>query len=332
MAGTQFGLPPKQINSLVYTGPELAIVPVVEAQRDPTVNDKQQPIDCFWRNNVTRKLWWLSGFDSTGALWVLLTAGSTGPVLTLSDNAGTLVAPTVAGNIQLAAGPGITTVSMPASNLITIGLTGGGTAIDQIAVDAFTAPGTNPVVPTALGQITVTGAQVAAGTVGANVIRTDSLAANTYTIEIQRSTAVSASNSVNNGVAHFNNAFGQFTVDANGFVSTNGSGVIKWNTIAAPLTLAVNNGYICTAGGTLSLALPATSVLGDMIEIALNGATGFIITQTAGQQIRWSGSTTTLGVTGTLATTGTGDSIRLVCETANTIWVGLSGNGNLTVT
>lgn len=83
-------------------------------------------------------------------------------------------------------------------------------------VDAFTAPGTNPVVPNGSGNITITGGQVAAGTT-TNVIRTDSLAANTYTIQIQRSQAVASSTVGDNGVAHFNSA--NFTVDANGFVS-----------------------------------------------------------------------------------------------------------------
>ncbi len=99
-----------------------------------------------------------------------------------------------------------------------VGLLGGGQAIDSIQVDAFTAPGTNPVLPTIGGLITVTGGQVAAGVVGTNVIRTDSLSANTYTIEIQRSAAVGASAAANNGVSHFNSA--QFTVDGNGFVSS----------------------------------------------------------------------------------------------------------------
>lgn len=97
-----------------------------------------------------------------------------------------------------------------------VALTGGGAAIDQIAVDAATAPGTNPVLPSGAGQVTVTGAQVAPGVVGANVLRTDSLAANTYTIEIQQTSAVAAKDTTKNGVAHFNSA--QFTNDQ-GFIS-----------------------------------------------------------------------------------------------------------------
>jgi hypothetical protein len=98
----------------------------------------------------------------------------------------------------------------------------GGASITKVGVDASTPPGTNPVLPNASGEITVTGGQVAAGTT-TNVIQTDSLAANTYTIQIQRSQAVASSTVGDNGVSHFNSSF--FTVDANGFVSLNGSGV-----------------------------------------------------------------------------------------------------------
>jgi hypothetical protein len=91
----------------------------------------------------------------------------------------------------------------------------GGSFAEFFQVDAFTAPGTNPVAPNGSGIVTVTGGQVAAGTT-ANVIRTNSLAANTYTIEIQRSQAVASSTVGDNGVSHFSSS--DFTVDANGFV------------------------------------------------------------------------------------------------------------------
>ena len=102
-------------------------------------------------------------------------------------------------------------------------LTGGGAATTKINVDTNTPPGTDPVVPNGSGVITMTGAQVATGTIGANVIRTDSLAANTLTIEIQRSTAVAATDSTKNGVSHYDSA--AFDVDANGFVQLNGGGI-----------------------------------------------------------------------------------------------------------
>ena len=97
----------------------------------------------------------------------------------------------------------------------------GGSFVEEFNVDASTPPGTNPVVPTVGGDITVTGGQVAAGAVGTNVIRTNSLAANTYTIEIQRTQAVGSSTIADNGVCHFDSA--AFNVDANGFVTFTGA-------------------------------------------------------------------------------------------------------------
>lgn len=87
-------------------------------------------------------------------------------------------------------------------------------------VDANTGPGTDPVIASALGVINVTGAQVATGTIGANVIRTDSLAANTITIEVQQTATAAAKDTTKNGVAHFNSS--QFSVDE-GFVSYTGA-------------------------------------------------------------------------------------------------------------
>lgn len=98
----------------------------------------------------------------------------------------------------------------------------GGSVTESFNVDAHTAPGTDPVVPDGSGMITVTGGQVAAGTT-TNAIQTNSLAANTYTIQIQRSQAVGSSTVGDNGVSHFDSA--AFDVDANGFVQLNGGGI-----------------------------------------------------------------------------------------------------------
>jgi hypothetical protein len=135
-----------------------------------------------------------------------------------------------------------------------VSLISGSSAIDSVAVDSSTVPGTNPVLPTVTGLITVTGAQVASGTTP-NVIRTDSLAANTYTIEIQRSTAVGASSQSVNGVSHYNSA--QFSVDSGGFVSLAGGGQaidsIAVQTGTSPIVptaagLVTINGAVVAAG------------------------------------------------------------------------------------
>jgi len=144
----------------------------------------------------------------------------------------------------------------------------GTAAVESFQVDAFTAPGTNPVTPSVSGVVTITGGQVAAGTT-TNVIRTVSLAANTYTIQIQRSQAVAASTIGDNGVSHFNSTY--FTVDANGFVSINGSGVGE--------TITGNT------GGALSPTAGNWNILGT------STAPGTTPVQTAG-----SGSTLTVQV------------------------------------
>lgn len=209
-----------------------------------------------------------------------------------------------------------------------VSLSGGGSAIDSVAVDASTAPGTNPVTPNGSGILTVTGSQVAASTIGANVIRTNSLAANTYTIEIQRSTISTNADSSKNGVSHYSDA--DFDVDSNGFVTSNGR-TVKWLTISANQTLVINEGYFCIApGGALSLALPATATIGDIIEVTLDGATSWTITQSAGQQIRFGNVQTTSGAGGSLASTAAGDTVRLVAQSA-TKWNVISSVGVLTV-
>lgn len=122
---------------------------------------------------------------------------------------------------------------------------------------------------------------------------------------------------------------------------TNGAGSITiagigaagftWSVITADQTAAVNNGYFCNKAGTLLLALPAVSAVGDVIEVANeNTALGIQFTQTAGQQILIGNTNTTAGVTGTLTTSAVGDTLKIVCRTANTIWRVTSIIGNWT--
>lgn len=107
---------------------------------------------------------------------------------------------------------------------------------------------------------------------------------------------------------------------------------LTWNTISASQTLAINSGYFCISpGGALSLLLPAVSSVGDTVEVSLDGATSFTITQGAGQQIRLGNLATTAGVGGTLGSTQQGDSLRMVCSIANLKWNVLSVEGNVTI-
>ena len=111
-----------------------------------------------------------------------------------------------------------------------------------------------------------------------------------------------------------------------------GGGGITWNTVAGTSqSAAVNNGYIANNASLVTITLPASSSVGDMIEIAGKGAGGWTIAQNSGQVIHMDGVDSTTGTGGSLASTVRYDAVRLLCITANTDWLVLSGIGNLTV-
>ncbi|CAM5999029.1 unnamed protein product [Sphagnum balticum] len=85
-----------------------------------------------------------------------------------------------------------------------------------------------------------------------------------------------------------------------------GASGLPWTVVTANQTAAVNNGYFCNKAGTLALALPATSAVGTVIEVAnINTATGTQFTQAAGQQIFFGNTSTTSGATGAAVTINT---------------------------
>lgn len=250
----EFGVDPR--NPLDYTGPGVSLIPITNNPRDPLPTDRYS-IFSMWRNKNSSpvRLWVLVGYSNGNADWRLLAAGGMGNLNTLSDDANTLVNPDGTGNIQLEGTTGQITVTADApNNKLVFALAGGGTAVDQINVDASTPPGTDPVVASVAGQITITGAQVASGVVGTNVIRTDSLAVNTFTIEVQRTTTAATSTVASNGVGHFFNK--QFTVDSSGFVELIGTPMGSY----ANLGIAYNGGTgVFSITGDDGSALSATN-------------------------------------------------------------------------
>jgi hypothetical protein len=115
-------------------------------------------------------------------------------------------------------------------------------------------------------------------------------------------------------------------------ISSTGGG-FSWSTTSVNVaTMNAHNGYFAISpGGALTFGLPPVSSIGDAITLNLSGATSWQITQpNAGSQIRLGNQTTTLGVGGTLTSTAQGDSITLVCRTANGIWEAVASIGNLT--
>ena len=124
---------------------------------------------------------------------------------------------------------------------------------------------------------------------------------------------------------------GVTTTGSGNTITITSSGEFVWNSISASQTLAVNNGYFCAGGTNLSLALPAVSSRGDEISITLDGSTSFSITQGAGQSIRIGNVATTAGVGGSITSTQQGDTVQMVCQTANLKWNVISSMGNPTI-
>ena len=106
---------------------------------------------------------------------------------------------------------------------------------------------------------------------------------------------------------------------------------LSWQKISASQTLVNGIGYFCVGGGALSLALPASSSVGDTISVALAGSTSWAITQSAGQQIIIGNLQSTSGVGGTVHSTQQGDTLTFVCLTANLVWYVISSMGNPTI-
>lgn len=230
--------------------------------RDPTSYDANYPIQKRWFNTVNETYWILETFTTIGgtlqADWDPIGFGVS-TVTSLTGNTGGPVFPDSTHTINVIGdGIGITIAGVPGTHTLTVSLVGGGIAAQSFNVDAHTAPGTDPVVPDATGQVTITGGQVAAGTT-TNVIRTDSLAANAFTIEVQRSQAVASTTIGDNGVCHFNSA--QFSVDANGFVSiTNFTAFnyVQINHASSPYVVTATDEFIScdAAAGTITIQLP----------------------------------------------------------------------------
>lgn len=129
--------------------------------------------------------------------------------------------------------------------------------------------------------------------------------------------------------------------EGSGISITNGAGAITisssathaWTyTSSNVANMVPGTGYVCISpGGALTLGLPSTSAQGDIVKVALDGATSFQITQAAGQQVRVSSAETTAGAGGSITSTAQGCSIELLCITANLRWMALTTIGNFTV-
>lgn len=249
---------------------------------------------------------------------------------------------------QIVSPNGTITVGYSSPN-ITVDLAGGSLAVDSFAMQT----GTSPVVPNASGLVTFNGAVVAAGT---NPVRTDGTGPNTMALEVQISQAIAATDATKIGLSNFNSA--QFTVDANGFVSTSGTGIGNtitgdsggalsptagnWNilgragcktsgsgstlTVNGPpfsqvgssSTSVLNSGEFVTAAVTRTLPATAGLLDGDLVIYYCTTAGALVVTANTGQTIRI--GTLVSSSAGTATSTAIGDSLTLRFDATAVSW------------
>lgn len=108
---------------------------------------------------------------------------------------------------------------------------------------------------------------------------------------------------------------------------------VKWtNVTTTTQTAAINNGYIANNAAQVTITLPSTYAIGTTIRVAGAGAGGWKIAQPTGSNIVWGPSTTTTGTGGSLTSANKYDAVELLAIVANTTWVVVSSQGNITVT
>lgn len=264
MSGSS-GLSPQ--NPRDYVGPNVYLVVCVNRNRQPTGADYRQPetgklypINSFWqvsKNPTTGnegEIWVLNKIVANVAYWTMLSGGIIGPLLSVTVPLGVSpIIPDGTGTMHFTSSGGTIAITgssaSPNNHTINFDLVGGTVALDSVQVQAITAPGVNPVTPDSNGLMTVSGLTVVNHSVP---IETRSRALHAYNVEVQYATTSATSDATKNGLAHFNS--NQFTVDANGFVSTIGTPMIG----ASNLGVAYNAGTF-TVEGSDGTALSSTN-------------------------------------------------------------------------
>ncbi len=240
-----------------------------------------------------------------------------------------------------------------------VSLSGGGSAIDSIGVQATSGTGTDPVLPDGAGLVEFEGALIAAGT---NPLRAVSTAINTVQYQVQTSQALAAADSTKTGLSNFDST--SFAVAATGFVtlSTTGAGKTITGDTGGALSPTANNWFILGLAGSktsgsgstltvksppyadqggstsvtlnsgsfataaITLTTPVTAGLadGDLLEfVATNGV---LVIQLAATQVGHLGSMAT-SVAGNFTGTATGDSLSIRYQASTNDWWATSSIG-----
>lgn len=250
--------------------------------------------------------------SGTAPQWVQV-----GAIGTQASNAagGTVTLTIDSAQTQIFSGVGASTLVLPDATTLTLGFT---YYINNNASGAVTVQtnGGATLFTLARGgyvQLYCTGIGTAAGTWDRHFMFPANATNGQINIGSTGSSPVAATLTPGTNIAISNGA-GSITIAATGL-----AGMGQINVTGTSATMTSNNQYVTSNAGLVTLTLPVSSVVGDILWIRGNGAGGWLIAQAAGQQIV-STASTTLGVGGSIASTNRYDAISLCCIVNDTIW------------
>lgn len=112
----------------------------------------------------------------------------------------------------------------------------------------------------------------------------------------------------------------------------NDSRIINWIVVTGTSQSAsVGYGYIANNSSLVTITLPASASVGNIIRVSGLGAGGWKVAQNSGQQIIFGNLATTPGTSGYIASQVQYDAVELLCVVANTTFLVISNVGNITV-
>jgi len=116
-------------------------------------------------------------------------------------------------------------------------------------------------------------------------------------------------------------------------IASNGLAPDPWTEVTGvSQAMLGQNGYTANNVALVTLSLPATSAVGDWVEVCGKGAGGWSISQGVGQQIIFGIVLSTSGVGGSLSSTLQYDCVKLrALENDGSRWQVISSVGNLSV-